>query len=473
MIRARAEEQAVLFLSVLKWFLLATAVGLLVGLPTALFLKLLGWGWRAARDIPFYFLALPLALPLSLLIVRRFAPEAEGHGTDKVIEAVHRRSGRIPLAVLPVKLLATLITITAGGSVGKEGPCAQIGAALASAFADLLRLSDRDRKKIVVCGISAGFAAVFGTPIAGALFGLEVLQVGSILYDVLLPSLVAGVTAYQVASALGVHYFQNPLAFAPEFNESFYVTVAAAGVYFGLCSLLLVEGLRLGRRIATRIHLSPVKKAFLGGCALALLALIFGRPYLGTGTGPIEAALKGVALPWYAFPVKIVFTSLTLSFGGSGGIVTPIFFVGSAAGALFAQVFHLDIATFAGLGLVGVLAGAANTPIAAILMALELFGSEFAAYAALCCAVSFLISGHHSVYPAQILGMTKSASLRVDTGGEIESALTTLAEERKGHGITGYVLDTLFRKAFATRDIPAARGETREAGRGDDEDPPE
>ena len=149
------------------------------------------------------------------LLVRFLAPDAEGHGTDKVIEAVHQRGGRIPLAVAPIKLAATVVTIGVGGSVGKEGPAAQIGASLASGLASMLRLSRRDRRKVVICGIGAGFATVFGTPIAGAIFGLEVLVLGSLMYDVLYPSFVAGIVGYHVASQLGVRYFHHALPALP------------------------------------------------------------------------------------------------------------------------------------------------------------------------------------------------------------------------------------------------------------------
>lgn len=152
-------------------------------------------------------------------------PDAEGHGTDKIIEAIHKCSGRIKLLVVPVKLVATIITLVAGGSAGKEGPCAQIGAGLASAFADLLRVDEQDRKKLVICGISAGFASVFGTPIAGAIFGLEVLFVGNIMYDVLLPSFVAGITGYRVAWLLGAKHFHRNLNFVPTFSESLFLQV--------------------------------------------------------------------------------------------------------------------------------------------------------------------------------------------------------------------------------------------------------
>src|SRR5208283_128734 len=191
--RRRITEQTVLFVSIVKWVVLATIAGAVVGGATAAFLKLLNWTTTFSQQSSYTFLLLPVALFLSALLIKYLAPDAEGHGTEKVIEAIHKRSGKIPVAVVPVKLLATIVTLAIGGSAGKEGPCAQIGAGLTSLFSDLLKFDDHDRKKLVICGISAGFAAVFGTPIAGSMFGVEVLFVGAILYEVLLPSFIAGI----------------------------------------------------------------------------------------------------------------------------------------------------------------------------------------------------------------------------------------------------------------------------------------
>ena len=179
-------ESTVLFISIIKWVFLATIAGAIVGGATALFLKILGWTTGVGQQSPYTFWLLPIALFLSALSIKYLAPDAEGHGTEKVIEAIHKRSGKIALIVVPVKLAATIVTLAVGGSVGKR-PCAQIGAGLTSFFSDVLRFDDHDRKKLVICGISAGFAAVFGTPIAGSMFGVEVLFVGAILYEVLLP----------------------------------------------------------------------------------------------------------------------------------------------------------------------------------------------------------------------------------------------------------------------------------------------
>ncbi|MGD0566737.1 MAG: chloride channel protein, partial [Candidatus Goldiibacteriota bacterium] len=199
--RKRLNEETVLFFSVMKWFVLASVIGVIAGLGTVAFLKLLALGIKTASGFNYYYLLLPVIIYLSALISRTFAKEAEGHGTEKVIEAVHKRSGKINLLVVPVKLITTILTLSFGGSAGKEGPCAQIGGGLASGFADIFRMKDSDRKKLVICGISAGFASVFGTPVAGALFGIEVLVVGQIMYDVLLPSFIAGITAYEVSSS--------------------------------------------------------------------------------------------------------------------------------------------------------------------------------------------------------------------------------------------------------------------------------
>ena len=259
----------------------------------------------------------------------------------------------------------------------------------------------------MICGVSAGFASVFGVPISGAIFGLEVLYVGRIFYDALFPSLVSGIVSYQVSSNFGIKYFYRPINLAPIFSQTFFIKVALAGIFFGLCSFLLVEVLKLSDWLSKKLHIWLPLKGIIGGLVLVLLAFIVSSQYLGLGLETIQNCLEGGKIIWYAFLAKILFTSITLCFGGNGGIVTPIFFIGATSGVLFAEIFKLDIATFSALGLVSLLAGSANTPIAASIMAVELFGTKIAPYAALACVVSFLMTGHRSVYPSQVLGIKK------------------------------------------------------------------
>ena len=417
--RKKVVESSVLFLSILKWLFLATCAGILVGLSTTVFLKALGYSISATSAYRWYYLLLPVAMFLSALVVKYLAPDAEGHGTEKIIEAIHQRSGRMNPLVVPVKLLATVITIAFGGSAGKEGPAAQIGAAVTSTLSSLLRFDDRDRKKLVICGISAGFATVFGTPIAGAIFGVEVLFVGGMLYDVLLPSFVAGIIGYQVSSSLGISYFHEPLNFIPIFTSQFFIKVCGAGIFFGLCSLALIETINLFERLSHRLRVWKPLKGLLGGAVLVLLATLFSTRYLGLGLDTITRAVSGETLPSGAFLLKAVFTAITLGFGGSGGIITPIFYVGAAAGNLFGSALGYDVGVFSAIGMIALLAGAANTPISASIMAIELFGPQIGPYAAVACVISFLMTGHRSVYPSQILSLTKSSSLAVEHGKEM------------------------------------------------------
>lgn len=421
------EEESIIFASIAKWFFLATLTGAVIGLASALFLKVLNFSIQTGERYHYYFLLLPAGLLVSVLIRKMTGDESRGLGAE--IEAVHKKSGKIkPRAVL-LKLFATVVTVATGGSAGKEGPCAEIGAGISSILSDVLRLNKYDRKKLVICGISAGLAAVFGTPISGAIYGIEVLAVGSILYDVLMPAFVAGITAYHVSSALGIQYFSYKITVVPVFGEAFLLKVVAAGLFFGLCSFLLIYSLRIGRSLVDRIKVGESLKAVMGGIVLVGLAFAVSPQYLGLGLKTTENVLSGADIIWYAFIMKMIFTSVTFSSGGCGGIVTPIFFIGAAAGSLFAKVLGLDPATFAALGALSVMAGATNTPIAASIMALELFGTAIAPYATIACAVSFLMTGHRSVYPYQLLGVQKSSMLKVDLGTEMENVHVEIDEE--------------------------------------------
>ncbi|MFZ2455103.1 MAG: chloride channel protein [Candidatus Altiarchaeia archaeon] len=418
----KVKEEIAIFGSVVKWVALASFVGVIVGISTSVFLSLLNLGISLSANQQYYYTLLPVAFFLSAALVKYLAPDAKGHGTEKVIEAVNKYSGRIKARVIPVKLLSTIITIAAGGSAGKEGPAAQIGAGLSSSFADIIRLKEHDHKKLVICGISAGFASVFGTPIAGAIFGVEVLVVGGIMYEVLLPSFVAGIVGYHTAASLGTTFLQQDIIFSQAYGGKFLFEVMLSGVFFGLCSVLLIETIGLGERVSDRLKLWEPMKGVVGGIFLVFLTLLVSAKYLGLGIPQITSALQGEKMMWYDFALKSLYTSITLNFGGSGGIITPIFFIGSTAGNVFAQFMSLDIATFSAIGLVSVLAGAANTPIAASIMAVELFGPEIGPYAALACIISFLMTGHRSVYPSQTLAVRKAESVTVKLGRDIEDA---------------------------------------------------
>jgi H+/Cl- antiporter ClcA len=335
---------------------------------------------------------------------------------------------------------------TSGGSAGKEAPCADVGAGLSSVIARALKLTNEDQTKLVICGISAGFASVFGTPIAGAIFGVEVLYVGSILYEVLLPSFIAGIISYHVTSFLGITYFYHPIKFIPVFSGLFLIKVILGGIFFGICSRLLIEIMRLLKKFDEGLYLWKPWKALIGGFILIILTIIFSDQYLGLGIETIQNVLEGGEVIWYAFILKIIFTSITLNFGGSSGIVTPIFFIGATSGVLFAKLLGLDSSTFSAIGLVALLAGAANTPIAVSIMGVELFGASIAPYASIACVISFIMTGHRSVYPSQILAIRKSTSIEAEIGHKIESVTPIVKPRRKSLTYIGLKIAEKVRK---------------------------
>ncbi len=441
MIQKHVTEQLAIFFSVSKWIFLSSIIGTIIGSVITLFLKILEYSENSRDLLPFsYYYLLPFALVLTVWLIKTFAPTAEGHGTEKVISAIHKESGKIDVAVIPIKTVATILTIFTGGSVGKEGPGAQIGAGVASFLSSLLKFREKDRKKLVICGISAGFATVFGTPIAGAIFGVEVLIIGVIMYDVLLPSFIAGFAAFTTAQLLGIEYTYYNLHFYQDvsLDLGLIAKVILGALFFGFVSDFMMTSVSHTAKLIRSIPINVYLKAFGGGIIIILMTLVVGEKYIGLGLSTISDTLNPniahlIDIHWYTFILKTFFTSITLGIGGSGGIITPIFYVGATSGHFFGSIISSDhITLFAALGFISVLSATTNTPISSTIMAVELFGINIAHYAALGAVISFLISGHRSVFSSQILAIKKSEMLQVKIGEEIENMDISLEEYEIG-----------------------------------------
>jgi len=433
-IRRQVAEESILFFSILKWFFLALVAGSAVGLGVGCFMLVLDEAIGTVHQFPKYYYLLPLALVFTSWFSRRVVPQADGYSTNRVIASIHKNVGVHLFSVIKAFFLP-VITIAFGGSAGREAPGADIGAGMGSGLSRLLRLDAADRRKMMICGISAGFAAVFGTPISGAIFGVEVLFVGALLYEVLFPAFVAGIISYQVASAIGVVYVHTPIKFVPLFTEDFFFKVVVAGIFFGLVTVLVIETLRATRRFLEKHARRLVLRALVGGGLIVLLVQLTSQKYLGLGIEQMNLYTSGQPAEWYDFLLKLVFTAITLQAGGVAGLVTPVLFIGAAAGSFFAKLYTLSSThlgglyladllsfqnpVFPALGMVSLLAGAANTPLSASIMAMELFGPEIAPYAAVTCLISFLMTGNRSIYPSQVLVVRKTRSLGVQQGREM------------------------------------------------------
>lgn len=414
-------EQTTLLISIAKWTLYASLLGSIVGGSTVLFLALLDKAIAMAQHLPHFFLLAPAALAASKLLIDKIAPDAAGYGTDRLIAAVQKKDGQVPLRVVPIKLIASILTIAAGGSAGKIGPCGQIGAGLASSIANQLKIDSIDRKKLVICGISAGFAAVLGTPVGGALFGAEVLFLGRLLYEILFPAFIAGITAYHIASFCGIPYFHQEIEALPYLSAENVLLCILLGAFCGLTALFFIWSLDVVKNRFTDKK-NTLLPSLSGGLMLSLIGWFLSPAYLGLGMDSIQQSLQGLALAPYAFFAKIAATSITFAAGGSGGIILPTLFVGSAAGNLFAQLLDGNhLAVFSAIGMVALLSAATNTPIASTVIAIELFGPAVAPYAAVACAVSYLVIGHTSIFPTQVLATKKSASLEIEIGKPVQT----------------------------------------------------
>ena len=411
--RAARPEQLALLPVIGLWLLLSAIVALLAGSASAFFLLALEriTDWRLQHGWIIWLL--PLAGFAVGWIYLRIGQSVEA-GNNLLIDEIHDPKKVIPLRMVPLVLGGTLISHLFGASVGREGTAVQMGGALADQLTHVFRLAREKRRILLMAGISAGFASVFGTPVAGAVFGMEVLAIGRLRYDAILPCFVAAIIADQVCSLWGVQHTAYAIAAIPHITAWALLATLAAGAIFGLSGMLFANAThRLSGLMKRHVGYPPLRP-LLGGVVVALAVWGLGsQRYIGLGIPTIVEAFRQ-PLGLQDFAGKMLLTIVSLGAGFKGGEVTPLFYIGAVLGNSLAPLLQLPFPLLAGLGFVAVFAGAANTPLACTIMAMELFGAEIGIYAGLACVMSYLFSGHTGIYGAQRVGHGKHRTLPED-----------------------------------------------------------
>ena len=399
---------------------MSVAVGMVVGAAVAFFL----WSLDQVTELQWQHPGLLWFLPLAgfgVGLLYHFGGKGSDQGTSLLIDEIHRPGAGVPARLAPLVLLGTLVTHLFGGSAGREGTAVQMGGSLAAVLGRWCRLGPAWTRLALMCGVAAGFGAVFGTPLTGAVFAMEVLIMGRLQYEAVVPLLIASMVGDATCTAFGIEHTQYHLAVAAAATSHAPLTaslvgkVAVAAIAFGLAARFFAASThRVQKSFAKLIPYAPLRPAVGALIVIALVHVLGTRDYLGLG---VEAPPGGsvsivasfeaggaTALSWWW---KSLFTAITLGSGFKGGEVTPLFFIGSALGHTLGGLLNEPIALFAALGFISVFAGAANTPLACTIMGMELFGGHYAVYFALACFIAYHVSGHSGIYGAQRIGVAK------------------------------------------------------------------
>lgn len=389
----------------LKWGIFSSVVGVVVGAFSTLFAFCLKQVTQIRTDNPWIFLFLPLAGILIVLLYQIFKYKND-KGTNMVLSTIHAET-ELPFRMAPLIFISTLITHLFGGSAGREGAALQLGGSIGNQLGRWFKFDDKDRRVIVMCGMSAAFSAIFGTPIAAAIFAMEVVSVGVMYYAALVPCVFASLIACKFAGKMGISPDAFVLQHFPEFHlvPSIKIIVLAM-LCAGLSVLFCISLHTLGDFYREKLK-NPYIRIFVSSLMIVVLTLLLHTTdYMGAGVNIIDEAIKGNVRP-EAFLLKIIFTALTLEAGFKGGEIVPSFCVGAAFGCLFGQLLNFSPSLCAAVGMISVFCGVTNCPITSMLIAFELFGYEAVPYFMIAISVSYLLSGYYGLYHDQTIVYSK------------------------------------------------------------------
>jgi H+/Cl- antiporter ClcA len=395
----------------LRWVALGAVVGVLAGLSSAAFLESLDWATDTRLDHPNLLYLLPLG-GLIVGLAYHYLGGRSSDGNSLIIEEIHEPTAWVPRRMAPLVFGGTVLTHLLGGSAGREGTAIQMSGSLTDLFSRVVRLKPSDRRLMLITALAGGFGAVFGVPLAGCVFALEVQAVGAMRYDALVPALSASLVGDLVVRGLGVTHTPLPHLATVHLTAALTAKVALAGVLFGLAGLAFTELTRGVRRAAASIPWAPMRPVLGGVGVIALTLLVGNRAYLGLSIPLITAATAGGAgIVAGAFALKLIFTAVTLGTGFPGGEVTPLFVIGATLGVTLGRLLGVPIPLLAAIGFVAVFAGAANTPLACTIMGVELFGGAGVVLFGVACVMSYIFSSHRGIYESQRVHVAKGPSL--------------------------------------------------------------
>lgn len=429
-------------IQIIRWALLIIPVAIVVGSLNALFLWLLQVATSTRIDNPWLLYLLPFAGLIIVFSYRKMGKNSEG-GNNLIMDEIHDPGAGVPRRMGPLVLITTVITHLFGGSAGREGTAVQIGGASTQWLARIFHLNDSDTRLILIAGVAAGFGAVFGTPLTGAIFALEVLAIGRLKYDAIIPALFASVLADLVCTAWGAHHTHYRIDFletmtlfdhAVKVDPVLLIKTVIAAVAFGLAGYLFGELTHAFKDLFKVTIKNPYLIVIVGGLiVIGAVQLLGHHDYIGLGVYSsrdggvsIVTAFQPGGAEWYSWLVKLLLTAVTLAAGYKGGEVTPLFFVGATLGNTLAWLLGAPVDLFAALGFLAVFAAATNTPLACTIMGVELFGADHLLYFAIACYIAYYFSGHTGIYSSQRVAVPKLFDL--DGAPKIRHKLGELRE---------------------------------------------